>query len=378
MSTCHLYEENYCRSCQLIGKEYQLGLKEKVNHWRSLLEIDSNLIEEVFYPKEPLGGRNKAKIMVGGCVESPLFGFPDPESFKKVRPLENCPLYLQGMNDIYPVLRELVRSYQLTPYNVELKKGELKYVIFYQSESTNEKYLKFILRSKEALDRLKKALPFLKEKISQLKVVSASLQPKHKAILEGEEEIFLTDSTRVNNRINELELPISTRSFFQVTSEVASKLYLSVQDRMSECDHALDLFCGVGGFSFHLAKKAKKVFGVELSKDAIECAKDAVKKNNLSHIDFLAKDAYEFLKEQRPKIDTLVVNPPRRGLGEKICRLVEEFEANEIFYSSCNPETLNKDLLLLNKYEVIWARPFDMFPYTNHLEFLVHLKRIRG
>jgi 23S rRNA (uracil747-C5)-methyltransferase len=81
-------------------------------------------------------------------------------------------------------------------------------------------------------------------------------------------------------------------------------------------------------------------------------------------------------KDLRP--DLVIVNPPRRGLGEKVVDLLLDLAPAHLFYSSCNPETLKKDLeKILPFYEVLDSTPFDMFSLTSHLEVFTYLRRLK-
>ena len=74
---------------------------------------------------------------------------------------------------------------------------------------------------------------------------------------------------------------------------------------------------------------------------------------------------------QRP--DLLVVNPPRRGIGEQLATRIEASGVERVLYSSCNPRTLATDLAHLPSMRVVRSRLFDMFPHTEHAEVLVEL-----
>jgi 23S rRNA (uracil1939-C5)-methyltransferase len=140
----------------------------------------------------------------------------------------------------------------------------------------------------------------------------------------------------------------------------------------------IDLFCGSGGFSFHLATHAKKVLGVEISDEAIELAKKSAIKNQIANVQFFTGNVDHIistLEKGLEEFDSILVNPPRRGLSEKLINFMKKNYFKFILYSSCNPESLKRDIDLLSSHfslkEII---PFDMFPYTPHVECLVLLK----
>lgn len=374
---CTYFKDEKCRSCTHLDSEFADALAQKVKlAFECLGDLSGVVVKESIYLENPFNSRNKARLIVSGDSENPILGIPAPENKFKFNELLECPLHLDGINEALLSIKNIIKDYKITPYDVNSRTGELKYVIVYKSESSGEFYYRFVLRSREALDRLRMALPLMQRNNPLLRVVSCNLQPKPMAIHEGEEEIFLTDKKVVLNSMNGIVLPISPQSFFQVTSQIAQKLYLEVLQSIKTDGRVLDLFCGVGGFALHVAKKSKSVIGVELSKSAIDCATSAISLNGLENVEFYAQDAFLFLKKYVDSFDTIIVNPPRRGLGGDVTSLIEELSPKTLFYSSCNPETFAKDRILLKNYRLKWLRPFDMFPYSDHLEVLGEFERI--
>ena len=136
----------------------------------------------------------------------------------------------------------------------------------------------------------------------------------------------------------------------------------------------LDLYCGVGAFSFYAAKYCQKIDGVEISKEAISFANMGKEKNCLHQINFQAMDTADFLQQNLINYDGVMVNPPRRGLDEEIIKNIITINPRIIFYSSCNAETLKKDWISLkNHFKIVSLQLFDMFPHTSHFETLMIL-----
>jgi 23S rRNA (uracil747-C5)-methyltransferase len=158
----------------------------------------------------------------------------------------------------------------------------------------------------------------------------------------------------------------------QVTHEVAATLYerASAYVRERSFSHALDLFCGVGGFSLSIAPFVRRVSGIEVSPMAVESARNAAARLGYGHVSFYADDVELFLsKKFSEQVDLIIVNPPRRGLSEAICSELLRLRPSSIIYSSCAPETFARDLHYLSRsYTVTLIAPFDMFPMTEHCE----------
>ena len=136
---------------------------------------------------------------------------------------------------------------------------------------------------------------------------------------------------------------------------------------------ALDLYCGIGTIGIFAAQNFKKIYGIEIVKQAIEDAKENATLNNLNNTEFHAGDVEkilpEILKNITNKPEVVFVDPPRKGLDNKTIEMLKTLTPKKIIYISCNPATLARDLgLLEEKYNIQEVQPVDMFPYTSHVE----------
>lgn len=375
---CSYFNQSICKSCDLLTMDYldQLQLKERTLR-NALAEITSvKLLESV--KSEPMNFRNKAKLVVTGSIADPVLGLWGESNLDEGRELLECPLHVKAINEMLPALKEFITLSKLEPYQIAAKKGELKGVILFHSESSNETYLRLILRSKESIDRIKKNQSFLLEKFQNLKCLSVNIQPVAHAILEGEEEVFITNRTSINHKLGNVTFSLGPRAFVQTNQAVAGKLYGTAASWVKEAQSKkfMELFCGQGAFSFFAAPYIEEGLGIEINADAILEAKKTAAKYNQDHLKFESADAGK-IKETIGLFnpDIILVNPPRRGLADA-CELLINNKPKSIIYSSCNYETLASDLKKLNSfYEIIRAQIFDMFPHTNHFETLVELKR---
>jgi 23S rRNA (uracil747-C5)-methyltransferase len=196
------------------------------------------------------------------------------------------------------------------------------------------------------------------------------------AIMEGDEEIFLTPQTTLEERLNGIPLFIKPKSFFQTNPDVATKLYKTAADWVSETKPKViwDLFCGVGGFALHCASGQREIVGIEIEPEAIECARESAKRIGFETITFEAMDTASFGAQSGKEVDVIIVNPPRRGLGEQVVKWLNKTAPERIIYSSCNATSLAKDLAFLSQnYTIKKVQLFDMFAHTPHYETLVEL-----
>lgn len=372
---CALYDAGRCRSCQWIEQPVARQLDAKMADLRTLLEgmPVAEWCAPVSGPEQ--GFRNKAKMVVSGSVEKPLLGMLHRDGTPE--DLTDCPLYPASFYPVFAALKPFIARAGLTPYNVARKRGELKYLLLTESQHDGGMMLRFVLRSDAKLAQLRAALPDLQAQLPQLKVITANIQPVHMAIMEGEQEIYLTGQQALAENFNAVPLWIRPQSFFQTNPQVASHLYATARDwvRALPVTHMWDLFCGVGGFGLHCATPQMKLTGIEIAPEAIACARESAQMLGLQNIQFQALDSTRFATAQGEVPELVLVNPPRRGIGKPLCDYLSRMAPQFIIYSSCNAQSMAKDLRELPGYRISRVQLFDMFPHTAHYEVLTLLVR---
>jgi len=319
------------------------------------------------------GFRNKAKLAVGGTRTVPTFGILDSDL--RGVDLRDCGLYEPTLARALPALTAAVAELGLVPFDVSTRSGELKHLLVTASPD-GELMTRFVLRSPGQLPRIRRGLDSLRAAVPGLRVVSVNIQPEHKAVLEGDEEIVLTEDEVLPMRLDDITFRLRPRSFFQTNSVVAAALYRQARDWVAESDPAtvLDLYCGVGGFALNAAlakgRSDRRIEGVEVAPDAVASARSAAQQLGVT-AGFRVGDASVV---EDVDADLLVVNPPRRGIGRELCDVLTATGPERIIYSSCNASTLARDLAGLPRHRVRAARLFDMFPQTRHHEVIVLLE----
>lgn len=237
--------------------------------------------------------------------------------------------------------------------------------------------LRFVARSHAVLERIERNLPMLTAAFPMIEVISVNIQPVHMARLEGEEEIFLTETQSLLEHFNDVPMVIRPKSFFQTNPKVAEQLYATARAWVREIapTQMWDLFCGVGGFALHCAAPDTAVTGIEIEPEAIASAQRSAQMMGIDNLSFAALDSAKFSQSQMSAPELVLVNPPRRGLGSELTAQLEALAPKHILYSSCNPQTMVKDIAELSSYQMIRVQWFDMFPHTDHAEVLTLLVR---
>ncbi len=369
---CPHYDAGRCRSCTLLPTPYPRQVADKQRHVEELLPPLSWLTP-VESPQA--GFRNKAKMVVSGTSDRPVLGILAPDGTGV--DLQDCALHTPGLQAVLPVLAEFVTLASLTPYDVAARRGELKYVLVTEAPDGGL-MVRFVLRSQEPLARIRKHLPWLLEELPGDPVVSVNLQPEHKAVLEGEREIVLTERGTLTMTVDDLDLHLRPQSFFQTNTAMAAALYRQAAEWVDSVGprSVWDLYCGVGGFALQVAAPGRSVVGVETSAEAVTSATLTAKEAGLVDVRFVAGDAEAYARAATDVPDLVIVNPPRRGIGD-LAPWLEQSGVEHVVYSSCNAVSLAKDLAAMPSLQPVQGRVLDMFPNTTHYEVVVLLIRCR-
>ncbi len=375
MMECAYYLDARCRSCTELPIAYPLQLDARIAAARRLLDPLGPWEWLAAAESSEAGFRNKAKMVVSGSIESPRLGILDASG--NGIDLRACPLYPMPIQSAFAPIAAFLARAQVRPYDISTRSGEAKFVLLSVAEHSGDLMLRLVLRSRESLDRIIKNLPGLQSELPSLKVISVNLLPEHKAVTEGEIEIPLTRETDLRMLINGIPLYLRPRSFFQTNTAIAAALYAQVREWAASARPTTvwDLYCGVGGFALHCADVAESVLGIENTAEAVASAERSRIELGLENVRFMLADASNPAHLPAPLPDVLIVNPPRRGIGAALCEWIEQSRIPQLIYSSCNPESLARDLSRMPRLRPRYARLFDMFPHTQHAEVAVMLSQ---
>ena len=149
-------------------------------------------------------------------------------------------------------------------------------------------------------------------------------------------------------------------------------LYDKVKEYAGVGNKLLDLYCGTGTISIYLKDNFKEITGIEINKESILNANINKNLNNIKNIHFICGDASNI---KDTNFDVVIVDPPRSGLSKKVINLLNKINSNRIIYVSCNPNTLKRDIELLNNYNIKNIECVNMFNKTKHIEVICFLER---
>ena len=205
-----------------------------------------------------------------------------------------------------------------------------------------------------------------------------------------QEVVIIKGKDHITEKMEDLKFRINPKSFYQTNSRQAHKLYSVARDfalrgRQDSPDDdgpiIYDLYTGAGTIANFVARRAKKVVGIEYVEEAIIDARENSKLNGIDNTTFYAGDMKDVLTadfiRDNGQPDVMIIDPPRAGMHGDVVNVILEAEPEVLVYVSCNPATQARDLELLGaKYRVTDVQPVDMFPHTHHVENVVRMVRI--
>ena len=269
---------------------------------------------------------------------------------------------------------------KLRAYDPATGRGFLRHVLIRQGFATGE-IMVVIVSPTPVFPKEKLFVSLLTERFPQISTVVHNVN-------DTETPLWLTDHERVlfgNGYITDIlcdcVFRISSRSFYQINPVQTGKMYSKAIELagLTGRERVLDAYSGIGTIGIIASKKASKVTCVETNRAAVEDGIWNAKCSGARNVRFFASDTVKFIRgalSKGERYDAVFVDPPRAGCNKEFLSKLMTLAPKKIIYISCNPETLARDLAYLKgKYRVKRIVPYDMFPYTNHVETVVRLSR---
>ncbi|MBQ7032971.1 MAG: 23S rRNA (uracil(1939)-C(5))-methyltransferase RlmD [Clostridia bacterium] len=375
---CPVYEK--CGGCSVmhINREAQLAWKrEKVQDAFAHIGGLSVEVAPTVGDARAFSYRNKIQMPVAATPAGVAAGFFAPRSHRLV-PCTGCLLQSRKTGEIIEAVVEWMEENGVPPYDETAHRGLVRHIYVREGEG-DECMVSVVTRTR--------ALPSAEALIGKMQALGVTtllqnINPARTNVILGDETKILFGPGTVTKTLGGLAFSVSHHSFFQVNAPMAAQLYekgLSLLGDISD-KTVFDLYCGIGSISLFLARKAKKVVGVEIVPEAIADAKKNAVRNGIRNAEFYAGDAFEAtetLLQNGETADVAVVDPPRKGCSPQLLETLLAMHPEKILYISCNPATLARDVKFLteNGYACGTVYPYDLFPQTGHVETVVLLQR---
>jgi len=367
----------------LIQYKYEKQLEWKKNKVKMDLikfaDLSNVDIKDTIGMDNPYRYRNHTQIPVGDRNGKVVLGFYGKGSHNIVD-MEGSILQPEIADEILVAIREWINKYEIEPYVRRTGKGVLRHIGI-RTNDQNQAMVIFVTAT-HYLPKKDELIELLNKKVKGIKSIYHNINNLKSAPTYGSRYNKIYGEDRLIDHLGDFKFNISPDSFFQVNSKQAEVLYRKAIDSLDlkEEDIVLDIYSGIGTISLYIGNKAKKVYGIESVKAAIDDAKENAKLNNANNIEFILGQAeleLPKLIDEDIRCNKIVIDPPRKGCEKEVLEAMVKMSPERIVYVSCNSTTMARDIkyLLEGGYKVVEVQPVDMFPHTAHVETVVLIER---
>lgn len=333
-------------------------------------------VEEILGADTVDGYRNKCQFPVS--PEGRL-GFYRARSHDVV-PVLDCRLQTPQANGLAGAVEEYLREYTVPAYNEATGKGLLRHV--YVRTNQKGQAVVCLVVNGEGLPREEELVRRIREACPETAGVVMNVNTRDTNVILGECYRTLWGEDTLEDTLCGLTFRLSVPSFYQVNRAQAERLYGKAVELagLTGRETVLDLYCGVGTITLVMAGHALRAIGGEIVPQAIENARENARVNGVDNAHFVLGDAGTIaagLAEEKLHPQVVVVDPPRKGLGEEVISAIAAMGPERVVYVSCDPGSLARDVKRLAGYDYRVERvvAVDMFPRTRHVETIVLLRR---
>ena len=344
---------------------------EKTQYYRNKLEF--TFTHNRWFTAEEIASKDEINDYNG-------LGFHIPRFWDKIVDIEHC--YLQGgdSNKIRLEIKKFAVENKYSFFNLRKQEGLLRNLII-RTSTTGELMVivVFFYNDKVLIDNLLKNLA---EKFPGITSLMYIVNTKANDSLGDQDVLLFAGNDHIFEQMEDLKFKIGPKSFYQTNSEQAYNLYKIAEEyaQLTGNETVYDLYAGTGTIANFVAKKTKKVIGIEYVPEAIEDAKVNSEINKIDNTEFFAGDMKDILNNnfiaEHGHPDVIITDPPRAGMHPDVVNTIINARPEKIVYVSCNPATQSRDINLLDDYyKVVRVQPVDMFPHTYHVENIVLLEK---
>lgn len=374
-SDCDTYKR--CGGCNLRHIKYKDTLILKQNNVQNLVNKTLNnklKVKETIGMENPYNYRNKAQYPVGYNKEKEIITGVYASRTHDIIQIKSCAIQNQTSEKIAKFIIEFMKENKITAYDEKTRSGLVRHIVTKVGIKTNEIMCVLVLNGRK-IPKEEELISKLCVNFPNIKTIVKNINKENTNVIMGKENIVIYGNGYINDILGKYTFEISPLSFYQINPIQTEKLYNKAIElaNPSKEDVVLDLYCGIGTIGIFASEFVKKVYGIEIIKQATENAKKNAKINNINNVEFFCGDVEKVLdnivKKENITPNLVFLDPPRRGLDENTIQTMLKIQPTKIIYISCNPATLVRDLKKLEEqYNILEIQPVDMFPFTSHVE----------
>jgi 23S rRNA (uracil1939-C5)-methyltransferase len=372
---CPVFGE--CGGCQVQHLSYEAQLEWKTEMVRTALQRIGGFAGVQVRPAagmtDPRAYRNKMSLVVEHRNGTPTIGFYQQRSHDVV-PIERCPVVTPQLDDYIARLNVLKRE----PETAEAFRPA-RHIVARSARATGEAVVT-VTTMHPAPEVERRARAIIRALPGAVGLSNSFDLGSQNAIM-GRRSRVLEGRAEIEEELFGVRYRVSAASFFQINVEIVARIFQFLQHGLAQPRRIVDLYCGAGTFSLFFAKNGCEVYGIEENSQAVLEAENNAALNGLQNwVRFRAGRVEDIVRTREAKeairdADIVFLDPPRKGSDEVTLGAVANCSVPYLWYLSCDPATLARDLKFLgaNGYRLGVVQPFDMFPQTGHVETLVTL-----
>ncbi len=373
-----------CGGCSFRHISYDAELKMKKQRvedaFSRLAKIEVKA-EEIIGADSSDEYRNKAEYPVSFDGERLKIGFYAARSHRIID-CANCRLQPPVFAEIVNIIRTWIAENGISIYDAEKHKGLIRHIYLRQGAVTKEIMACLVING-NTLPKTDRLLEKLLT-VPDIKSVVININRDKTNVILGDVSKTVWGEDYIYDILCGVKIRLSPTSFYQVNHAQAEKLYSKAAEfaGLQSDETVLDMYCGAGTIGLSMAKRAKKIIGVEIIPEAVEDAKFNAELNGVNNAEYYNMDAAKaslMLKEKGVSAQVVILDPPRKGCDADLIKTVSGMSPERVVYVSCDPSTLARDCAVFKEYGYGVKRlaAVDMFPRTTHVETVVLMSRVK-
>ncbi|MBR2341526.1 MAG: 23S rRNA (uracil(1939)-C(5))-methyltransferase RlmD [Clostridia bacterium] len=386
-----------CGGCRLQHVEYSAQLALKGDMVKDCLRKIAGIAWDVppaIKSDLEYGYRNKLQLPIGVDKNGEdVIGFYAERSHRII-PIDSCAIHPDWAEDLICILKSFMRECGVHGYDESNKTGALRHIV---AREIAGRFIFTLVVTKREIKGIDRLLSLLKSKFASFSLY-LNYNAKDTNVIFGEEFKLIYGPETFSNVEQGISYEAGPVTFLQVNENVRTKLYKAALKTVTgEGDEVvIDAYSGGGLLTAMIAKRAKRVYGIELERESVACADKLKEGNKLANMQnicgYVEQELSGVLAKETGEKIRLILDPPRAGIARSVLKALCESGIEKLTIISCNPSTLARDLGILTgsliekdgelikgdgqgAYEIISVQPYDMFPQTKHVETLVCLAR---
>lgn len=365
-----------CKFCLVNSFDYNQVLANKNKEIQQIYGRYKDITDSVVPMEDPYHYRHKVTAtfkMKKDVISAGLY----QEGSHDIIVAKDCLLQHQLANQIIKTVVALANDFKLTAFNERSGYGLLRHIQIRVGHYSKEVLVTLVLGEKVFKSR-NNFIKILVKKHPEIKTVVSNFNYRKTSVVLGENELVSYGPGFIYDRLCGFKFQISSKSFYQINPVQTEKLYLEAIKlaEIKDTDIVLDTYSGIGTISIIAAKYAKEVVGIELNERAVNDANKNKRNNNVANVKFICADVNRYVTNYKGHVDILIMDPTRHGSDEEFLKAVKVLKPAKIIYISCNPKTQARDIkMLTDEYKLASIKPFDMFPFTDHVEVVIQMMK---